>query len=160
MYYFWEILITMAGTGDFKNNLVEDAEVYYRAYNPMFNTNYNLVINARKGVDTKIFYDILVLSGLEKDRLANMFHLSLKTIMRYSQSNKNLDMTTSEQALKIVALFKKGNDVFGSLQIFRNWLAKPQFGLGRQVPFQLMESSLGIDLISDELSRIEYGATA
>jgi putative toxin-antitoxin system antitoxin component (TIGR02293 family) len=160
MYYFWEILITMAGTGDFKNNLVEDAEVYYRAYNPMFNTNYNLVINARKGVDTKIFYDILVLSGLEKDRLANMFHLSLKTIMRYSQSNKNLDMTTSEQALKIVALFKKGNDVFGSLQIFRNWLAKPQFGLGRQVPFQLMETSLGIDLISDELSRIEYGATA
>jgi putative toxin-antitoxin system antitoxin component (TIGR02293 family) len=150
----------MTGTGDFKNNLVEDAEVYFRPYNTMFNTNYNLVVSARKGVDTKIFYDILVMSGLEKDRLANMFHLSLKTIMRYSQANKNLDITTSEQALKIMALFKKGNDIFGNLAGFRNWLAKPQYGLGRQIPFQLMETSLGIDLISEELSRIEYGATA
>jgi putative toxin-antitoxin system antitoxin component (TIGR02293 family) len=143
-----------------QNNLIEDAEVYFRPYNPLFNTNYNLVINARKGMNTKIFYDILVLTGLEKDQLANMFHLSLKTIMRYTQANKNLDITTSEQALKIVALFKKGVDVFGSLAVFRNWLAKPQYGLGRQVPFQLMETSLGIDLISEELVRIEYGATA
>jgi putative toxin-antitoxin system antitoxin component (TIGR02293 family) len=143
-----------------QNNLIEDAEVYFRPYNPLFNTNYNLVINARKGMNTKIFYDILVLTGLEKDQLANMFHLSLKTIMRYTQANKNLDITTSEQALKIVALFKKGVDVFGSLAVFRNWLAKPQYGLGRQVPFQLMETSLGIDLITEELMRIEYGATA
>jgi putative toxin-antitoxin system antitoxin component (TIGR02293 family) len=150
----------MIKKGSVQNNLIEDAEVYFRPYNPLFNTNYNLVINARKGMNTKIFYDILVLTGLEKDQLANMFHLSLKTIMRYTQANKNLDITTSEQALKIVALFKKGVDVFGSLAVFRNWLAKPQYGLGRQVPFQLMETSLGIDLITEELMRIEYGATA
>jgi putative toxin-antitoxin system antitoxin component (TIGR02293 family) len=150
----------MAGTGDFNKNKVEDAEVYFKPYNALFNTNYNLVINARKGIDTKIFYDILILSGLEKDRLADMFHISLKTIMRYTQANKTLDITASEQALKIVALFKKGVEVFGNLQIFRNWLAKPQYGLGRQIPFELMETSLGIDLITEELSRIEYGATA
>lgn len=147
----------MTGTGDFKNNVVED---YFLPYNSLYKSDYSLVVNARKGVGTQIFYDILVLSGLEKDRLANMFHLSLKTIMRYAQANKNLDITTSEQALKIMALFKKGTELFGDLQIFRNWLAKPQYGLGRQIPFELMETSLGIDLISEELSRIEYGATA
>lgn len=150
----------MTGTGDFQNNMMEDAEVLFRPYNSLYNTNYNLLINARKGLNTKIFYDILVLSGLEKDRLANIFHISLKTIMRYTQSNKVLDNTTSEQALKIMALFKKGLDVFGDLQGFRNWLSKPQYGLGRQVPYQLMETSLGIDLITEELLRIEYGATA
>ncbi|MES2797622.1 MAG: antitoxin Xre/MbcA/ParS toxin-binding domain-containing protein [Bacteroidota bacterium] len=150
----------MTGTGDFKKNSLEEPELFFRPYNPLFNTNYNLVINAKKGVDVKIFYDILILTGLEKDRLASMFHLSMKTIMRYNQANKNLDTITGEQALKIVALFKKGYEVFGSLPVFRNWLTKPQYGLGRQIPFDLMETSLGIDLITEELIRIEYGTTA
>lgn len=141
-------------------NVVKDAELYFQPYNPYFSSNYNMVISARKGLHTKIFYDILVLSGLEKIQLADIFHISLKTITRYTQSNKVLDMTTSEQALKIMALLKKGLEIFGDLEVLRNWLSKPQFGLGMQTPFQLMETSLGIDLISEELMRIEYGATA
>jgi putative toxin-antitoxin system antitoxin component (TIGR02293 family) len=140
--------------------ILNEPEAYYGSYRPMVKNSYNLLINARRGVDTKIFYDIVLLSGLEKDRLAAMFHLSLKTIMRYTQANKPLDTPTGEQALKIMALFQKGTEIFGDLRALRSWLAKPQYGLGQQIPFELMESSLGIDLVSEELSRIEYGATA
>ncbi len=144
----------------FEQNILNEPEVVYQRYSPSMQDKYNIVLNARNGLSTKAFYDIVMLTGMKKEDLAEIFHTTMKTIMRYTQSNKKLDITTSEQALKIIALFKQGNDLFGNIQSFRNWLAKPQYGLGRQVPLQLLETSSGIDLISDELSRIEYGATA
>lgn len=144
----------------FEANILNEPEMVYQRYNPSIQDKYNIVLNARNGLSTKAFYDIVMLTGIKKEELAEIFHTTMKTIMRYTQSEKNLDITASEQALKIIALFKQGNELFGDIQSFRNWLAKPQYGLGRLIPFQLLQTSSGIDLISDELSRIEYGATA
>jgi putative toxin-antitoxin system antitoxin component (TIGR02293 family) len=144
----------------FENNLLSEPEMVYHRYNPQMQDKFNIVLNARNGLSTKAFYDIVMLTGIKKEELAEIFHTTMKTIMRYTQANKNLDITTSEQALKIIALFKQGNELFGNLQSFRNWLSKPQFGLGKQIPMLLLETITGIDLISEELSRIEYGATA
>jgi putative toxin-antitoxin system antitoxin component (TIGR02293 family) len=144
----------------FESNVLNDAEVVYQRYNPSIQDKYNIVLNARNGLSTKAFYDIVMLTGIKKEELAEIFNTTMKTIMRYTQADKTMDITNSEQALKIIALFKQGNELFGDIQSFRNWLAKPQYGLGRQIPFQLMHTSLGIDLISEELSRIEYGANA
>ena len=57
-------------------------------------------------------------------------------------------------------LFKKGNEIFGELEAFRRWIMKPAYGLGWEVPSELMETSGGIELIMEELYRIEFGATA
>ncbi len=144
----------------FENNILNEPEMVFKRYNPQMQDKFNIILNARNGLNTKAFYDIVMLTGIKKEELADIFHTTMKTIMRYTQANKNLDITTSEQALKIIALFKQGNELFGNLQSFRNWLAKPQYGLGQLIPFQLLETSSGIDLVSEELSRIEYGATA
>jgi len=58
------------------------------------------------------------------------------------------------------ALFEHGADVFGSAESFRRWLDKPACGLDNQVPFALLHTSGGMDLIQDELIRIEYGDLA
>jgi putative toxin-antitoxin system antitoxin component (TIGR02293 family) len=58
------------------------------------------------------------------------------------------------------ALFEHGTDVFGSVESFRRWLDKPAYGLDNQVPFALLHTSGGMDLIQDELIRIEYGDLA
>jgi putative toxin-antitoxin system antitoxin component (TIGR02293 family) len=144
----------------FELNILNEPEMVYQRYNPSIQDKYNIVLSARNGLSTKAFYDIVMLTGIKKEELAEIFHTTMKTIMRYTQSEKNLDIIASEQALKIIALFKQGTELFGDIQSFRNWLVKPQYGLGRQIPFQLLQTSSGIDLISDELSRIEYGATA
>ncbi len=144
----------------FELNMLNEPEMVYQRYNPSIQDKYNIVLNARNGLSTKAFYDIVMLSGIKKEELADIFHTTMKTIMRYAQAGKNMDITTSEQALKIIALFKQGNELFGDIQSFRNWLGKPQYGIGRQIPFHLLQTSSGIDLISEELSRMEYGATA
>ena len=143
-----------------ENNILSEPEAVFIKYQPQMQDKFNIVLTARNGLSTKAFYDIVMLTGIKKEELAEIFHTTMKTIMRYTQANKNLDITTSEQALKIIALFKQGNALFGDIQSFRIWLTKPQYGLGWQIPLQLLETSSGIDLISEELSRIEYGATA
>ena len=113
-----------------------------------------------KGVSATTFFDIADLTGYKKDQLAEVFNTSVKTFQRYEREDKKLNPQDSEKVLKIIALFEKGTDVFGSIDHFRRWMDKPAYGIGEQVPFELLHTSGGIDLIMDELIRIEYGDLA
>jgi len=123
--------------------------------------DYSIMANSIQGVSAKIFNDILEVSGIAKRFLAeNIFDMSVKTMSRYQKENKKLSPRLSETALKFVNLLDKGLEVFGELQAFRNWLSKPAYGLGNKIPIELLNTNTGIDLIEEELLRIEYGALA
>jgi len=62
--------------------------------------------------------------------------------------------------LKLIVLYRKGVEVFSSITNFNKWLHKPSFGLGKKIPYSLMNTTTGIDLIFEELVRIEYGDLA
>ena len=107
------------------------------------------------------FFDLAELTGLNKEWLANeLLGISLKTSLRYARENKPLLAKHAEMVFKLMALYKKGIEVFGDRDQFNNWLQKPAFGLGEQIPFTLLSMSTGIDLVMDELYRIEFGALA
>jgi putative toxin-antitoxin system antitoxin component (TIGR02293 family) len=137
----------------------EEAAIYAK-YAPQIKGNISIVLNARKGLSSNILYDIILLTGFKKEQIATLFNTSAKTITRYTQDGKTLDIVSSEHALKLIALFKKGNEIFGEIEAFRRWIMKPAYGLGWEVPAELMETSGGIELIMEELYRIEFGATA
>jgi putative toxin-antitoxin system antitoxin component (TIGR02293 family) len=142
-----------------KMEVHEEAAIYAK-YAPQIKGNISIVLNARKGLSSNVLYDIILLTGFKKEQIATLFNTSAKTITRYTQDGKTLDIVSSEHALKLIALFKKGNEIFGELEAFRRWIMKPAYGLGWEVPAELMETSGGIELIMEELYRIEFGATA
>ncbi len=139
---------------------VQEEAAIYAKYAPQIRGNISIVLNARKGLNASVLYDIILLTGFKKEQIATLFNTSAKTITRYTQEGKNLDVVNSEHALKLIALFKKGNEIFGELDAFRKWIMKPAYGLGWEIPAELMETSGGIELIMEELYRIEFGATA
>lgn len=139
---------------------VQEEAAIYAKYAPQIRGNISIVLNARKGLNASVLYDIILLTGFKKEQIATLFNTSAKTITRYTQEGKNLDVVDSEHALKLIALFKKGNEIFGELDAFRKWIMKPAYGLGWEIPAELMETSGGIELIMEELYRIEFGATA
>jgi len=57
-------------------------------------------------------------------------------------------------------MFRNGIRVFGNKESFVRWINKPAYGIGEIVPIEIINTSTDIDLIEDELSRIEYGASA
>ncbi|KAB7729327.1 DUF2384 domain-containing protein [Rudanella paleaurantiibacter] len=119
-----------------------------------------LVLAAFKGIPASLFSELVTLTGYGREQLAELFGLSLRTFQRYEREGRNLSPQDGERMLKLKALFEQGTDVFGSVESFRRWLDKPAYGLSGQLPFLLLHTSGGIDLIMDELTRIEYGDLA
>ena len=133
---------------------------HFRHYEPFIIDNISIVLSSRRGVNAAAFFDLADLSGFKREEVAQLFNTSLKTLLRYRDTNRKLSPAAGELALKMLALFRHGEEVFGSISEFSGWLSTPAYGLGNQIPFALMQTSGGVDLIDDELSRIEYGALA
>ena len=119
-----------------------------------------LVAEAESGVYASKFFDLASLFHFKKEELANLFHISLKSLMRYHASKQKLNAAQSEHVLKMISLHHHGMEVFGDEDAFHRWLQKPAYGLGNKIPFKLMNTSSGLDLIINELKRIEWGDLA
>jgi len=121
---------------------------------------YLLVQRANKGVDSEDFFKFAELSKQNLSLLSSYLNLSIKTLSRYRRNRKKLTPDKSEQLLKWIGLYVKGIAIFGNISSFNRWLNKPAYGLNRAIPLSLMNTSTGIDLIMEELIRIEYGDLA
>jgi putative toxin-antitoxin system antitoxin component (TIGR02293 family) len=115
----------------------------------------------RENKSHKVVIEIQGFTKLPQKVLAtHVFEVSEKTFMNYKKSNGTFSDHTAELIVKLKELYKKGELLFGDVNEFNNWLAEPAFGLGDLIPKNIMNTVTGIDLILEELVRIEFGATA
>lgn len=138
-------------------SLVNEVAVKYEVSS---DNEFQMATKAQSGLHVSAFFDLTTLSGLTNQELSAILGLSFKTIQRYEKENKKLNPINSEQLLKLIALYQKAEEVFGDLKSFDRWLRKPAAGFGNNVPFSYLQTPGGIDLIRDELIRIEYGSLA
>jgi len=129
-------------------------------YEKHLEDRYWMVEEAAAGIPASALFDLINLTHLNKSFIAGMLNLSTKTLDRYRQGEKRLNPASGELMLKLFSLFKKGEEIFGNSDEFQKWIETPAYGLGNKVPKELMQTSAGIDLIMDELIRIEYGDLA
>lgn len=129
-------------------------------YQPQYLNQISLLTSSKKGLSAKAALDFISISGFSKEEFQETFKTTVKTIQNYATNDLKLDAALSEKLLKSFALFDKGVEIFGSGHAFHQWLNTPAFGLGNQVPFDLMDTITGIDLIEEELIRIEFGDLA
>jgi putative toxin-antitoxin system antitoxin component (TIGR02293 family) len=115
-----------------------------------------IVRTAMKGVKTEVFYKFAALADMPDKFLADLLHISTRTLSNYKDQKKTLEPVKGEHLLKLIALFKKGEAVFGRLEEFRGWLLKP-FSGKKEKPVEWLVTPGGVDLISLELDRIAHG---
>jgi putative toxin-antitoxin system antitoxin component (TIGR02293 family) len=136
-----------------------EPEIIYN-YQPFYTNDISLLNNSKKGLNAKAALDFLSLSGFTQDEFQETFKTTVKTIQNHVTKDLTLDAALSEKLLKSFALFDKGVEIFGSAKSFHQWLGAPAYGLGNQLPFDLMDTITGIQLIEEELIRIEFGDLA
>lgn len=129
-------------------------------YQSLYTNPISVLTNSKNGLAAKAALDFLSLSGFTKEEFQDTFKTNVKTIQNYVSNSSKLDASLSEKLLKAFSLFEKGIEIFGSAKAFHTWLNIPAFGLGNQLPFELMDTITGISLIEEELIRIEYGDLA
>ena len=79
---------------------------------------------------------------------------------RYQKESKTFDALQSERILQIEILYSKGEEVFSNRGHFTKWLETKNLALGDILPLDLLKTSFGINLLMDELIRIEHGVLA
>jgi len=115
-----------------------------------------IVFSARKGVKPKIFFDFADSINMPEKKLALLINISSRTIHNYKDQQKPLEPVQSEHLLKLIALFSRGEDIFGNIDEFNYWLQKP-FWNSREKPIDWLTTPGGVDLVMDELSRLSHG---
>lgn len=119
-----------------------------------------LVLKAKEGIGIQVFDSLLNITNLTKNELASFIDATPKTIDNYRLRKQKLSRSQSEHLLQVLSLYNKGLELFGSTEAFNQWLYQPAFGLGNIKPYDLMFTAGGVNLIMEELLRIEFGALA
>jgi putative toxin-antitoxin system antitoxin component (TIGR02293 family) len=93
-----------------------------------------------------------------KTLAAQIYDVTPKTLASYRIKGRHFPKRMTEVSIKLRDLYKKGVELFGNPSRFNTWLSRESAGLGNLQPLDLMGTSTGIDLVYEELLRIEFGA--
>jgi len=114
---------------------------------------------ARKGIPKSKLLAIARESGLTLKELSSYLRISTRSIQE-KELTQFIAPGPSERALYIAKLFKSGNDLFGSMEKFRNWLNMENSVMGGEKPVSYLDTFSGIQLVLDELNAMEFGFSA
>lgn len=142
------------------STIIDNKLNLFHQYDTELSNPVALVLRAAEGLTVSVFDGLLQLTALNKSQLAAFIDATPKTIDNYRVRQHKLGRIESEQLLQLLSLYKKGYEIFSSSEAFNQWLQLPAPGLGKIIPFDLLYTQGGINLVMEELIRIEYGALA
>ena len=119
--------------------------------------DFSIVLCAHKGIEVDWAFELADQLMIPYDEFSSLLQFSTKTLKNYQKEEKRLNPISSEQVLKLNKMRILGLKVFGTPQFFNNWLKKPAMGLDNEIPYALLQTSGGIDLIIEELESIAHG---
>jgi len=126
----------------------------------MLNDSVQLLELSRSGISFKLFETLVNSGSFSLKQWSRFLHLTERTLQRYKKEGKSFESIHSERILEIAQLLRRGETIFESKANFERWLSSSNIALGGVAPLELMDNSFGIDLITNELGRIEHGILA
>ena len=94
--------------------------------------------------------------GMDQNQISLLAGVSIRTFKKKPKSSL-LSFHISEKVLMLENLYQMGLDVFDSNESsFQDWLKSKILALDNHVPNDLLTSVLGIDVVKEELLRIEH----
>ncbi|MEK6481953.1 antitoxin Xre/MbcA/ParS toxin-binding domain-containing protein [Catalinimonas sp. 4WD22] len=122
--------------------------------------NLRLVFLRDEGVDVQYFGALQSHASLPKAALAHYLGVDPTTVDNYRKNKKKFTGDSAEKLLKLHRLFALGEELFGSIEEFMDWLHMPSPGLEGQKPADMLHSITGIGEIEKQLNRIIHGYVA
>jgi uncharacterized protein (DUF2384 family) len=88
---------------------------------------------------------------------AGILHLSEKTLQRYAKDNKSFEGIYVDRILQLDQLINLGLESFTDADAFYRWLKREKKVLGQTLNFESLYTTQGIQDITDQIGRIQYG---
>ncbi|MBX2907005.1 MAG: DUF2384 domain-containing protein [Taibaiella sp.] len=119
----------------------------------------DLISVIRSGIPRAAMDHMMEIADISLVEMAAIIHTSDRTLRRYTAAQK-LSQEQSERMVELARLYSRGEQVLGSLPEFREWMNTRLLAFGDKRPKEFLDTSLGINMIMDELGRIEHGIFA
>jgi putative toxin-antitoxin system antitoxin component (TIGR02293 family) len=113
----------------------------------------------RTGIPKQAMTHLMDIADITLTEMASIIHTSDRTLRRYGPQQK-LSQEQSERMIEMARLYSRGEEVFGSMEKFKQWMDTMLLPFGNKKPKAFLDTSLGINMIMDELGRIEHGIFA
>lgn len=127
---------------EISDNLLNDAAARY--------------YKASEGISKSDFLSVVAVTGLNLTEFSSFLPVNKRTIEKV-KDRELLSPAVSDRVLQIASLYRIGENVFGELSMFREWMQSPLIALGGKKPIAFMTNDTGISIIRDLLGRIEHG---
>ncbi|MEM8510221.1 MAG: antitoxin Xre/MbcA/ParS toxin-binding domain-containing protein [Bacteroidota bacterium] len=121
---------------------------------------FKLIRLVRDGIPFHDFSYIAAAHPFDTKEWGAFLNTTVRTLDRYKEGNKKLTQKQTERVIEIQQLMEYGITVFEDNQNFYAWLNSKNVALGGFVPKQLFDTTIGINLVKDELGKIEHGLLA
>lgn len=120
----------------------------------------SLINVIREGLNYQTYNAVANASSFSTQEWSVILDVSERTLQRYKKEKLKFNSLHSERILQIAMLNKLGSQVFGEKESFEHWLKTENLALGKSKPKDLLDSTFGIEMVKDELHRIEHGVLA
>jgi putative toxin-antitoxin system antitoxin component (TIGR02293 family) len=117
-------------------------------------TQVNEVVES--GITSGEVEDIVQFLDLKVPEIAKAASVSASTVSRWRPETP-IGVPGSNQFFRIDELIRKGAELFGGAEQFKQWLNNPNMALGNAVPARLLTSHIGVELVDEALDALHYG---
>ncbi len=138
------------------NRIDQEVNVRDRFRNLKIGNRKEVFVAATKGVKAGVFYELAEITGMSDKELASTINLSARTVSNYRDARRSFEPVYGEHLLKLVALYMKGEEIFGSVSEFNYWLNKPLWKSSNK-PLDWLITPGGVDLAMEEIEKIAQG---
>jgi len=116
----------------------------------------DLIEISNKGLSKNALERLAKYLNYSNKQMADILPITERTIQRHGK-NQSFNSEVSDHILQIAEVSAKGTDVFKNKSKFISWMNYPCTSFANRTPFSLLKSKFGVDMVLDELGRIEHG---
>jgi len=116
----------------------------------------DLINLSRHGVRKSSLKSLAGYLGISMEKMSSLVHSSHRNIQRKDE-DELLDTLKTGKVLELAAFIKRGIDVIGTEDAFREWVHSPIIALGNRKPIDFLDTTFGIQMALKVLGRLEQG---
>jgi len=128
-------------------------------FNSKTASDWDILKLTREGLPKRVLMLMAKKISLTLQELSDIMHISDRTLQRY-EDDAIIKTEYAEKAIDLARLYTRGEEVFDSIDKFKRWMRTPSVIFKGETPLSLLDTSVGFDMVFDELGRIEHGIFA
>lgn len=116
-----------------------------------------LVFLQNRVIDWRYVETIKKQTDFNDDVIGDWLSITRKTFRSYRQTDIVFKVTVQEHILLLLALIKRGIQLFGNAKGFDQWLNTQNFFFDNHRPVMYLTTVSGIRFVNDRLTAMEFG---